>query len=276
MNKKWHKISVALLFIVFAIYGCSGENNTVLVVGEHEISQEEFSVYCEIVKKDMVDRDDTDQINKEAAQYAAEVYSLFDIAEECGAEDAFSYTTFKRELSETNEGNRDKIQNGDVVMGLVEYSEADYFEYVLADYRQKTEEKLADTADETMLAEAELYYEENKSNYIENIQYEYQITTEENGELTTEIREVDYQTLTQSYHSTDILGDILMTGNIGEKYDTGSGEVVLLKRDETYFSFEQVEYQAVLDYVINDYLPNLIKERSEQMEIKNNINRIEK
>lgn len=268
MVRKWYMVLAAALLIIATLCGCGKEESPALTVGGHEISQEEFSVYCEIVKKDMVDRQDTEQVRKEAARYAAEVYSLFDIAEECGAEDRFSYTEFKQRLSETNEGNRDKIANGDVVMGLVEYTETDYFEYILSEYRQKTEEKLADTADEAVLAGAEIYYEENRSDYIDNIKYEYEITTEENGERKTEIKTTDYQSLTQSYHSTDILGDILMTGNIGEKYDTGNAEVVLLSREETFLTFEQAERQVVSDYIINEYLPELIEERAEHMEIR--------
>lgn len=262
-----HIVLAVILSSAFVLSGCSvKKEEPVITVGNHDISQEEFDMYCEIVKKDMVERNDTEKVREQAAQYAAECYSLFHIAQECGAEDAFSFETFCEELQQKNEENEEKMSNGEAVMGLVEFEQIDYFEYVLAEYRQKTAEKLCESPDEEMIAAAEQYYEEHTNDYIADAQYEYQVTRVVDGKIETEIKTTDYQTLTQSYHSTDMLGDILLSGNIGEEYQVGDETIILLIRDVTCFTFEEAEDVVVQDYVTNQYLPEKIEKAAGQME----------
>ena len=265
MKLKWQGILTAVFALTFAVSGCGAKQESpVIRVGEHDISQEEYDLYCEIAKKDMVDRDDEEQVKEQGALYAAECYSLYEIASECGAEEMFSFEAFLGDLEEKNKENEEKLSDGDAVMGLIEFEEYDYFEYIMAQYRQKTIEKLSESPDEEIAESAESYYEEHKDSYIENAQYQYQATTKDGSK--TEINETDYQTITQSYHASDMLGDVLLSGNIGETYDLGDETVTLLNREISYYSFEDVESTVIRDYVTEVYLPQEIERRAGQME----------
>ena len=153
-------------------------------------------------------------------------------------------------------------------MGLIRFDEEDYFEYILAEYRQKTSEKLGSSPDEQMIENAKKYYEEHKDNYIDNIQFKYQYITEENGEENRQTITTDYHELSQSYHSTDMLGDVLMSGELGESYDIGTGTVILMERDVSYYLFEECGDMVVQDYITAEYLPKQIQNRAEKMEIQ--------
>ena len=90
---------MATVMAALVMSGCTNEmNKPVLTVGEHEIFREEFDLYREIVKRDMIDREDEKQILENASEYAAECYSLFEIADECGAEEPFSFEEFQEDL----------------------------------------------------------------------------------------------------------------------------------------------------------------------------------
>lgn len=55
-----HIVLAVILSSAFVLSGCSvKKEEPVITVGNHDISQEEFDMYCEIVKKDMVERNDT-------------------------------------------------------------------------------------------------------------------------------------------------------------------------------------------------------------------------
>ena len=268
MKTKYCRI-MAIVMAALGMSGCTNEmNKPVLTVGEHEIFREEFDLYREIVKRDMIDREDEKQILENASEYAAECYSLFEIADECGAEEPFSFEEFQKDLENKNNENEEKLTDGDAVMGLIRFDEEDYFEYILAEYRQKTSEKLGSSPDEQMIENAKKYYEEHKDNYIDNIQFKYQYITEENGEENRQTITTDYHELSQSYHSTDMLGDVLMSGELGESYDIGTGTVILMERDVSYYLFEECGDMVVQDYITAEYLPKQIQNRAEKMEIQ--------
>lgn len=267
MRLKWKSIFAAAFVMVFAASGCGAyQEPPVLRIGEHDIYEEEYDLYCEIVKKDMVDRDDENEVKELGALYAAECYSLFDIASECGAKEMFSFEVFLDELDAKNKENKDKLSDGDVVMGLIEFKKNDYFLYILAEYRQKTIEKLSASPDKNIVESAEIYYEEHKDNYIENARYQYQETIETEEGTETQIKETDYQTITQSYHASGMLGDVLLFGNIGEEYDLGDRTVILMERKNSYYSFEEAKGTIIRNYVEDVYLPQEIERRGKQME----------
>ncbi len=266
MRLKWQSIFAAVFVLAFAASGCGAyQERPVLRIGEHDIYKEEYDLYCEIAKKDMVDRDDEDQVKEQGALYAAECYSLFDIASECGAKEMFSFESFLDELDAKNKENKDKLSDGDVVMGLIQFEKYDYFKYILAEYRQKTIEKLSASPDKDMVESAEIYYEEHKDNYIENARYQYQVIVETEEGIEIQIMETDYQTITQSYHASDMLGDVLLSGNIGEEYDLGDRTVILLDRENSYYSFEEAKGAVIRNYVEDVYLPQEIERRAGQM-----------
>ncbi len=267
MRLKRRSIFAAVFVLSFAVSGCgANQERPVLRIGEHDIYREEYDLYCGIVKKDMIDRDDEEQVKELGALYAAECYSLFEIASECGAKEMFSFESFLDDLNEKNEENKDKLSEGDVVMGLIEFEMDDYFEYILADYRQETADRLSASPDEDMVESAEIYYEEHKESYIENARYQYQVTVETEDGTETEVMETDYLTITQSYHASDMLGDVLLSGNIGEEYDLGDRTVVLLDRENSYYSFEEAQGIVIRNYVEDVYLPQEIEKRAGQMD----------
>lgn len=242
--------------------GCAKEETPVLTFGDHRIYSEEFSLYCDIVNRDLIDREDTQALYRNAAQYAVEAYSLFDLAVEYQAAEPFSFETLKTDMEQENKTREEKIAKGEAVMGVRQFELADYFEYVLADYKQKTAAAIAKTPSEEVLKEAKRFYEEDKENYISDATYEYQVKTQEDGQEKTEIKTITYDELTVSYHSMDVLGDVLTSGNIGEEYDLGSSKVTLLNREVTYQPFEEVQGSVLTSYVSKEYLPELLKNRA--------------
>lgn len=261
--------TLCLLFCFVCVpAGCAKEEAPVLTFGDHKVYSEEFSLYCDIVKRNLINREDTQALYQNAAQYAVEAYSLFDLAAECQAAEPFSFETLKTDMEQENNAREEKIAKGEAVMGVRQFELADYFEYVLADYRQKTATAMAKNPSEEMLKEAERFYEENKENYISDATYEYQVKTQEDGQEKTEIKTITYEELTISYHSMDVLGDVLTSGNIGEEYDLGSSKVTLLKRELTYQPFEEIQSSVVADYVSKQYLPEQLENRAAAADVK--------
>lgn len=261
--------AMCLLFFFLCIpTGCAKEEVPVLTFGGHKVYSEEFSLYCDIVKRNMVDREDTQSLYQNAAQYAVEAYCLFDLAAEYQAAEPFSFDALKTDMEQENNAREEKIAKGEAVMGVRQFELANYFEYVLADYKQKTATAIAKNPSEDLLEEAELFYEENKENYISDATYEYQVKTQEDGQEKTEIKTITYEELTVSYHSMDVLGDILTSGNIGEEYDLGSSKVTLLKRELTYQPFEEIQSSVAADYVSKEYLPEQLEKRADEIDVQ--------
>ena len=65
-----------------------------------------------------------------------------------------------------------------------------------------------------------------------------------------------------------MLGEVLMSGELGDSEDIGTGTVILMERDVSYYLFEECGDMVVQDYITAEYLPKQIQNRAEKMEIQ--------
>lgn len=246
------------LILIIILTGCSNSSAPVLSFRGHKVYGEEFSMYCDIVKRNLVDRNDIEELYNNAVQYAVQTYALYDLGKQLGVCDAFDFKSLQANMDQENEKRRLSIQNGNAVMGLKQFGLTDYFEYCLSECRYNVTLALVKQATDDLMESAREYYEKNKESYIESGVYEYLVTTMQDGKEVSERKMVSYEDLMTSYHSSDLLGDILLQGNIGEEYDIGIGKITVLNKEIEYIPFEDVYEVVGMAYVEKEYLPTYL------------------
>ena len=254
-------ICVSLVLLLFTLMtGCTQKTDPVLSFEDHDVYQDEFLLYCNIVENNMTDRNDVDAVYQSAIVYAMKVYALYQLSAQLQLSEPFSYAVFQENLQQENEARRQQSQNGQPVMGVLEYEASDYLEYTISGCRYDISVAMAKGPSEQLLADAQQYYEVHKEDYISDATYQYQVVSIIQGEEVSEIKTLSYEQLTASYHSADVLGDILIQGEIGQVYHVGDEEITLLNRQVTYWDFSEIQEMVIMTYVEKEELDRYLEE----------------
>lgn len=212
-----------------------------------------------MAKRTLLDRNDTDALYKSAIEYAIEVYAVYDVSAELGISGPFSFSALEQGQQQENEARKHLSENGQPVMGVLQFDLADYLEYALSECRYGIALTLAKDPCEDIVAASERYCEENKADYILDAVYVYQVTSIVNGEEENEEKTISYKDLMVSFHSTDVLGDVLLQGVIGQEYPAGTQTVTILDRSIEYYAFADVRESVIMAYVEKRGLPEYLK-----------------
>lgn len=259
MKTKFLSTIFLLLFTAAVLTGCSASAAPVLSFDGHQISTEEFSLYCEIAKRNLVGRNDLDALYNSAIEYAIEVYGLYDLAAELEVSDEFSFNDLKNGIQQENEARNKLLQSGQPVMGILQFGLSDYLEYLLSECRYNIALAIAKKPSSDILEGAEDYYEANKEDYISDATYTYQVLSIVDGKEVAEVKTVSQEDLMVAYHSSDLLGDVLLQGNIGEEYTIGDERITVLDRSNEYYPFSDVQEMVTMAYVEKQWLPEFLE-----------------
>lgn len=260
MKSKIHSCFFLVLTIAFSVIGCTQKTDPVLSFNDHKIYEDEFLLYCDIAKRNLTDRNDTDAVYQSATEFAVETYALYDLAVQMGLSDPFSISDLEQNLQKENQARKELAQTGQPVMGVLEFELTDYLEYSLAECRYNIALALAKSPTDEIITDAKQYYEENKQDYISDATYKYQVVSVANGEAVSEIKTISYEELTASYHSSDALGDVLLQGDIGQEYDVGTEKITVLDRTVEYFPFSDVQQMVIMTFVEKKQLSEYVQE----------------
>lgn len=267
MKRKLHSCFCLVLLMAVFVSGCTQNATAVLLLEEHKIYKDEFLLYCDIVKSKLADRKDEDAVYQSAIEYAMEVYALYDLSAELQLSDPFSFSALEEKMRNENETRKEQSQNGQPVMGVLQFELPDYLEYSLSECRYNIAVALAKAPTDEIIAQAKQYYEGHKEDYISDATYQYQVVSVIDGKEVSEIKTISYEELTVSYHSSDVLGDILIQGDIGREYDVGSEKITVLDRKIRYTDFSDIQQMVVMTFVEKEGLSKYIEEYTDSCEV---------
>lgn len=267
MKRKLHSCFCLVLLIAVFATGCTQNATAVLSLEEHKIYRGEFLLYCDIAKSKLADRKDEDAVYQSAIEYATEVYALYDLSAELQLSDPFSFSALEEKMQQENESRKEQSQNGQPVMGVLQYELSDYLEYSLSECRYNIALALAKAPTDEITAQARQYYEEHKEDYISDATYQYQVISVIDGKEVSEIKTISYEELTASYHSSDALGDILIQGDIGKEYHVGSEKITVLDRKIVYTDFSDIQQMVIMTFMEKEGLSKYLEEYAESCEV---------
>lgn len=191
------------------------------------ISQEEYDFYAYFVKRDLPGEVSEEELDKLVKSYAGEVNAAFYLGNQLGFCEAYSFESLKLRMEQENASRQVKIEQGEVVYGLEQFSLQTYFQYTMDNLQVSLMGYLEENADDEILEMAEDYYEENEDSF----RYIVEVVYEQTVDGATETLTADADTLAHLGKADAGLADFLVRAEIGDVYediqDTQERSVVL-------------------------------------------------
>lgn len=153
--KKWTKVfiaSIALIGICTTTILAMDSNKVVLTVSGEPVYLEEFML--------LYNGDKEKTIN-----LAVEAKCKQILAREYGIIEEIDYKSFKKQLVEENKRREATIKKGEVVYGPEQYTEKQYYNYLLSNNIAEVELQIEGEEKDELYGNVEKIYEENKENY---------------------------------------------------------------------------------------------------------------
>lgn len=246
-RRKWQFSMLSLLLVLGGGIAMCALFQPAVGSGDIRIAREELAFYVGVVR--LHSGGTEEELLENAKQYAQQVYGKAAIAIEYNVIDEFSFQGIIDECAQKNAKNKQKLADGEPVMGLVEYSPEQYFEFYLSSLENKTIEKIASSPDAALVEEAGVYYEQNKEHFLKDVLVEYSFTPFEYPENKYE-QTLAYQQLKTIYSVDEELYDRLLNGTVGQQLLKSDGIVFISKRKKEYFNLES-DRQVILEKLLS-------------------------
>ncbi len=145
-KRDWSIWLILYCFVLMFLTACSGKKieDAVVYVNGDGISKEELA---------LLDND---------VEQAVRMKILQQWASKEGVGEVFSYEELMKRLEEENTDRKDKLDKGEVIYGVREYSPLQYYRLVMGEYERRLKEVIKEKAEEEELT---AYYEAHPENY---------------------------------------------------------------------------------------------------------------
>ncbi len=130
------------------------------------IGKEELAFYSGIVRRELEDRDDTEEIDRRARDYAAEMNAQFYLAEKLGIMQPFSFEQLQAQMEQENASRARKKERGETFYGPTKFDLTGYYLFTTSNLRLQLTEALADRAGRRTKAGSKAFYEKNMDRYV--------------------------------------------------------------------------------------------------------------
>lgn len=222
------------------------------------VSQEEYEFYQYFVERDLPNGTSEEELKTRTEAYIQKVNAVFYLGNELGLTDPYSFENLKLRLEQENTERQLKLEQGEVVYGLQQFSLETYFQYELENTETMIYQYLEGNMDDGLYEQAEAYYEENKEIFrsLEEITFEATVDGE-----TSEVT-ADTEQLRLLDKSDMGLADFLNTAKVGDEYQDVMNyqERYIVVKDIVYSEdgFENNKQIAVYYYIREELYPSII------------------
>lgn len=225
----------------------------------HVVSQEEVEFYRYFVERDLPNDISEEEIALRTDEYIKYVNAIFYLANKWGISEPYSFELLELRMQQENQQRKIKIESGEVVYGLQQFTLETYFQYRLSNLETDLCQYLEQNIDKEILQLAKKYYKENK----EKFRYRTKVTYELMVDNKSEIISVDASQLNLLGKTDGALADFLLLGEIGQSYeDVFNGKtrkVVLRGIIFNEDGFENSKEIIIYKYIREELLDMIIK-----------------
>ena len=215
----------------------------------HKLQQQEYDFYKYFVERDLTKEVSADELDQMIKDYINEVNAVFYLGNKLGLYESYSFDLLKLRMEQENRDRQLKLEKGEVVYGLEQFTLETFYQYERENLENDIIDYIMENADQSVIDQAEQYYDENKEAYKERESVAYEITYA--GKTTEE--ESDRNELDLLGNADETLADFLEQGQIGESYtDTKDGEertVVI-----TGISYVEPDFEEDMSLAVRTYI----------------------
>lgn len=224
------------------------------------ISQEEYEFYEYFVERDLPEEVSAEELEEHVKDYAGEVNAVFYLGNKLDLCEPYSFEMLKLRMEQENASRQAKLQQGEVVYGLEQFTLQTYFQYTMDNLQTSLQQYLEENADEEILEMAESYYEKHREEFRNRTEVVYEVTLD--GETETLTADVDMLSV---LGKTDAgLADFLGSAEIGDSYeDEKAGlkrKTVLKKITYNKEGYENNAEMALYRFVRNELYETVIEQ----------------
>lgn len=217
-----------------------------------EISKEEYEFYEYFVRRDVTKETSEEEIKTLVEEYAAEVNATFYLGEQLGLCEPYSYEELKLAKDAENVSRQEKLEAGEVIYGLKEFTLQTYFQYTLDNLQVDLMRYLEEHTDAQVLKMAKNYYEEHQEEFC----YRVGVVCEQTiGENTETIR-IDADMLSHLGKADPALADFFGRAEIGavyqDVYGTQERSVCLNEIIYNQEGYEQNAQMVLYQFIRNE------------------------
>lgn len=268
-------ILVVALSILIAYKKNSGTSKLLEAIGGYkgysrEISKEEYEFYEYFVKRDLAE-DKKEELEALTKAYAERVNAVFYLGNKLGFCKPYSFESLKSCMEQENTERKVKLEKGEMVYGLQQFTLENYFQYELGNLETNICGYLEENLDRQLEKEAKDYYEANKEMFRGREAMTYEVTIEGVTETVT----ADSDQLSLLNKADMGLADFLNAAEIGETYtdlQNGQERTVVLKE----INYTKDGYRNNKQMAISTYVREILYGRVIETVIQNNPAEFEK
>ncbi|MDD7026046.1 MAG: hypothetical protein PUI46_02970 [Lachnospiraceae bacterium] len=272
MKKKREKIFILilLLFVIFLCSGCRKEKqgmeagNLVDKIQEYKgyirvVEQEEYDFYTYFVKRDLAEETGPEEMEKKVQEYANEVNAVFYLGNRLNLCEPYSFELLQMRMEQENNRRKIKLEKGEVVYGLEEFTLQSYFQYEMDNLKMNIRKFMEEHVDNEIRKKAKDYYNTNPVLFQrrEAVTYEV-IRGKERERVTANRQQLDFMGKADKG-----LGDFLETAEPEDTYEdvqNGEKREILLKEIQySQEGFEHNEEAVLYTYIEKELYPSLIR-----------------
>lgn len=225
------------------------------------IGKEEFAFYSGIVRRELEDRDDTEEIDRRARDYAAEMNAQFYLAEKLGIMQPFSFEQLQAKMEQENASRARKKERGETFYGPTKFDLTGYYLFTTSNLRLQLTEALADRAGRRTKAGSKVFYEKNIDRYVARDDITY--TVWEQGTQDKQTHTVtlsDLRTLEKLDEDLlRILTDYKKGASFAYEKDGVALEGVIDDKVLEYKPYEDIQQIVMQEYIDTDLFDTLIE-----------------
>ncbi|MGN7356764.1 hypothetical protein ACTHPF_05320 [Paenibacillus sp. SAF-054] len=222
------------------------------------IEQEEYDFFRQLARRESgVNGNLLNQKTEELIETAS---AQFYLGNKLGLYGPYSFAQLQEQMKQENAKRRLDKEMGKAIFGPEQFDIFSYYQYVSSNLELKMIDYLASHADETLVRQANSYFEENLELYKRPEQIVYTLT--EQGK--TDEHTIDGYQLNSLSNADSKLADILRTGEAGQEFSYSFGEIlrrgkiVSIKKNRT--DFEEKKTAIISDYLKSGYYHELLLE----------------
>lgn len=223
------------------------------------VSAEEYEFYYHLAKRDLPADTEPAEMEEKAKEMASRSVAEFSLGQKLGICQPYSFESLKRNMEKENEQRKVKKGSSEVVYGPEQFDLVSYYLYVAGNLEIDTVDYIAAHADDTMLQNAETYFEEHREEYRPITSIRYAMTEQDTTEEKTLLQE-DMRTLERLDGE---LFAFLYYGKAGDTMEYYYGDVQrtvkILDIEREDPSFDDAREAALEDYIAEVYYEELVQ-----------------
>ena len=223
------------------------------------ISKEEVEFYRYFVERDLVSNVSEEEIQRKTKEYTEYVNAVFYLGNKWDLSEPYSFELLEFRMLQENQQRKAKIEQGEVVYGLQQFTLETYFQYLLGNLETKLHQYLENNIDKDIVRQAKDYYQKNK----EKFKYRKEVTYELTSDNKVETVSVDDSQLNFLGKTDERLADFLSLEEIGACYqDIVDGESRTIVIKDIIFNediFEKNQEIVVYKYIREELLDKIIE-----------------